>query len=134
MNETVVGTEGEAHARVGRAALPELDRGGFVYGRPREGAGAAPEPPDPRQVDLCRQFLSQCARTKTGRISSYALKHVIERWAAAQNPQDDYVSNGAAIRAALELGLVVSPNPRRSPNAMVGVSVRSCAALDTAEI
>ena len=75
----------------------------------------------PDQVRICRAFLERCERTKTGRIGSYGLKHVIERAAG------EYVSNGACIQAAVDLGIVTRPiDPYNgSPNAWIGVSRRS---------
>jgi hypothetical protein len=82
------------------------------------------------EVDLCRAFLARCERTKTGRYNSYSLKHVIERAVS------DYVSNGACIQAAVELGIRADPafhgyglfgafRTRHPPNAWIGVSKRS---------
>ncbi len=73
------------------------------------------------QVRICRAFLERCERTKTGRIGSYGLKHVIERAAG------EYVSNGACIQAAVDLGIVATPiEPHTgNPNAWIGVSRRS---------
>jgi hypothetical protein len=59
----------------------------------------------PAHVEACRVFLSRCKPTKTAGIGSYGLKHLIEKVTG-------YVSNGACIRAALDLGLKVIPAHR----------------------
>lgn len=58
---------------------------------------------DSKEIKLCEHFLKQCQRTKTGRMYSYSLKHVIEK------AMDHYVSNGACLQAASNLGLVIKP-------------------------
>jgi len=68
------------------------------------GNGIEPEPgPDPRDenVEVCRRFLRQlCSPSDDSTHGSYGLKHIVERWA----PTTGYVSNGALIQAADELG------------------------------
>ncbi len=61
---------------------------------------------DPGQVEICRRFLSACKPSKKAGVGSYGLKHVVERWAS------EYVSNGACIQAAIDLGLPVVPQFR----------------------
>ena len=90
---------------------------------------------DPDQVDRCCAFLASAKRTKTARYSSYALKHVIEHAVSF------YVTNGACIKAAIELGFAVEPmfqaysllgGKVRHPkplNVWIGVSRRSVHAL-----
>jgi|SRR5579863_2182284 len=82
-------------------------------------------PPDPEEVSVCKAFLGRCERTKIPRVGSYGLKHIIERWAGK------YVSNGACIQAALDLGLVVRPYGPGNPNARLGVSRRSVLGVAT---
>ena len=57
---------------------------------------------DPSEVQICRTWLQQFARPKRIKkddcIGSYGLKHEIERRVG------QYVSNGACIQAAIELG------------------------------
>jgi hypothetical protein len=75
------------------------------------------------QVATAIAFLSMCEPTKTGRISSYSLKHAAERW-GARNSLCSYITNGALITAALRLGLVVEEYRDcwpSSPNALIGV-------------
>jgi hypothetical protein len=81
-------------------------------------------PPDPQQVEACRDFLKRCERTKTGRVGSYSLKHVIER------AVKKYVSNGACLQACRDLGIPApqifrSPYGPGSPYGWVAVSLRS---------
>lgn len=55
--------------------------------------------PPRKQVDICIEFLKQfCQEDASQTINSYLLKHIVEDWA------DEYVSNGALIWAADELG------------------------------
>jgi len=82
------------------------------------------DPPDPQQVEACRAFLQLCERTKTRRVGSYGLKHVIER--AVNN----YVSNGACLQACRDLGIPAPQIFRRpygpgGPYGRVAVSLRS---------
>lgn len=61
-------------------------------------------PADPEQVKLCKQWLKRYARPKQRRgraigYSSYWLKHRVEAFNRHQ-----YVSNGAFIKAAVDLG------------------------------
>jgi hypothetical protein len=92
----------------------EIDANGITPGPwPRRGA------PRPEEVAICRDFLDRCDRTKTARVDSYGLKHIIERWAG------DYVSNGACLQAAVDLGLLIKPYGRGSCNADLGISRRS---------
>jgi hypothetical protein len=76
------------------------------------------QPVRPDQVEIVKEFLSKCRRTRWARelLSplSCDLKHWVEDWAGR------YISTGAAIVAALELGLVVAPY-KNGPNALIGV-------------
>lgn len=57
--------------------------------------------PDEQEVEVCRKFLKQfCEHSDERTKNSYSMKHVVERWA----PTTDYVSNGALIQAADDLG------------------------------
>jgi hypothetical protein len=68
-------------------------------------------PVDPKQVEICKQFLLEFCE-KTDRINkdgtSYGLKHAVEQWTSVKKYHSwwnyDYVTNGAFIRAALDLG------------------------------
>jgi hypothetical protein len=73
------------------------------------------------QVDAAKQFLAQIKPTKRARVSSYCLKHAIEIFAGR------YVSNGAAIVAAIALGFTVKSaggDFDRDPNCMIAVSTK----------
>ena len=115
----MTGTSAAGDARAKRPNRPlTVDSNGIVGHWSRRLGEWQSRPGDPDWVRRCRQFLAQCDRTKTGRIHSYRLKHIIE------NACGQYVSNGACIQAALDLGLVVEPLPY-GPNAYIGVSRRS---------
>jgi hypothetical protein len=75
-------------------------------------SGKQGEEPDPEQVEICKRWLQEFARpgSRWHIHSSYGLKHIVERWAG------EYVSNGAFILAALELGYSSRPYSRKSPN------------------
>jgi hypothetical protein len=68
------------------------------------------KPPEQEQVELCKNWITKnCKPRKTinHNHSSYGLKHDVER------DVGEYISNGAFIRAAIELGYkykVKSPN------------------------
>jgi hypothetical protein len=69
--------------------------------------------PDLEMVKLCRQFIKEwlspapnCKR----KISSYHLKHEVERWSGS------YITNGAFILAAVLEGLHQEPTSLNSPN------------------
>lgn len=61
-----------------------------------------------RQVETALAYINAKG---IGKLGSYGLKHKVERWAAERGaPQ--YISNGAAICAAIIAGY----SPRREPN------------------
>lgn len=63
--------------------------------------------PDPDQIELCENWLKENSTArKTNRIFSYALKHIVEENVGT------YISNGAAIQAAINIGYHVSFNKR----------------------
>jgi hypothetical protein len=79
------------------------------------------EGPPPRpEVDTCRHWLSTRPRTANVRKAaySYRLKHEVESWAG------DYVSNGALIVAAIEMGIAVRRATPSSVNAYLAISVK----------
>lgn len=80
--------------------------------------GIARTPVIASQVAKCADFLRQCRRTKWAKpqLSPIAstLKHQIERL-----PGNTYISTGATIVAAIQLGLVVERYGER--NALIGV-------------
>lgn len=112
----------EANARDGLAeAMATLGPDGF---------GLTGRPIDPNQVCHAKTFLSKLEKTISVNRrcrGSYGLKHDAERYAGT------YISNGALIAAAVELGFRVSPIAK-SPNAYLGYTTKSWKALvdDTA--
>lgn len=91
----------------------------------RPGKGKQPEPIDAKQVETAIVFLAHFNPTKAGRVNSYSIKHAAERW-GGRSGMSSYVSNGAAIAAALHLGFVVSEYPTPwfldpGPNALIGI-------------
>jgi hypothetical protein len=81
------------------------------------GRRGAPSPIQPDQVLTAMMFLRMFT-------PSYYLKHVAERWGAKVG-LCSYVSNGALILAAMELGLVVRPcDDWPNPNCRIGISKR----------
>jgi hypothetical protein len=93
--------------------------GGRRRGQPRQ-------PINRDQVEVAKEFLSPCRPTRWARdllspVSS-DLKHWIENWAGR------YISTGAAVVAALELGLVCVPTCQGSRNVWIGVHFEDVAA------
>lgn len=83
-------------------------------------------PPDPAQVATAQAYLQTLPRAEKGGSrwpGSYGLKHLAERWGAEHGMQE-YVSNGALIQAARDLGIPLRAGPNGSPNARVGVRPR----------
>jgi len=77
------------------------------------------EPPSSVEVGLCREWITLFGyprATFNRKIGSYWLKHAVEHWAG------EYVSNGAFIKAALDLGYRVSPISD-SPNAYFNITL-----------
>src|SRR5262249_7539278 len=69
-------------------------------------------PPDRDQVDICKMFIEQvCEPTKTIQRDrgSYGWKHDVESWADGAG-EHVYISNGAFIQAAHELGIRIKPD------------------------
>jgi hypothetical protein len=77
-------------------------------------------PPDARQVETCKKWIEENA-TKRKSInkdrSSYGLKHDVE------NATGEYVSNGAFIRAMIDLGYTAKPVGVGSPNANFNIGL-----------
>lgn len=74
------------------------------------------EKPARSEVELCEKWIKEFARArKTINCSSnsYSLKHTVERWSGT------YISNGAFIQAALNLGYRYK---RFRPNAIFNMS------------
>lgn len=78
--------------------------------RPEEDGPCNPVDYYPGSLDRATRWLQEVAkRSEKAEANSYTLKHVAERWGG------DYVSNGALIQAALDLGFTVLSDAR--PNA-----------------
>jgi hypothetical protein len=101
-----------------KAAMPDLMNYGIVMGGRRD------ENFDLEQITTSIAFfdLSLCIPTKIPNISSYALKHVAERWGRAHG-RSPYVTNGALIVAAHYVGLSIK-RLSASPNVAIGVRRR----------
>lgn len=88
---------------------------------------------DHAQIETAIEFLRLCRKTKQATsVSSYWLKHVAERW-GRRNGFEPYVTNGAAIVAALALGFVVKRISRigsKNPNARIGVYWRDLTQIE----
>jgi hypothetical protein len=85
-----------------------VDEEGLVWQRER-----GPDP-DPEQVGICRLWISENCRirdTFNHTRNSYAFKHAVKYYTRS------YVSNGAFIAAALELGYDIKMIGR-GPNAL----------------
>jgi len=84
-----------------------------------------------REFKLCCNWLTGCEKRKTLNVDwgSSSMKNAVERWAMRQGIQDNYVSNGAFIAAAIHMGFECVP-AFDSPNALFNVSSRSPAILD----
>jgi hypothetical protein len=85
-------------------------------------------PVDPKQVEICKQFLLECCK-KTDKVNkdwnSYGLKHAVEHCTKIKNNLDcyDYISNGAFIRAALDLGYRCEYFDGIGPEACLNISL-----------
>jgi hypothetical protein len=95
--------------------LEQIDANGVVA-TPQRGK------PPTEEVEFCRAYLRQCDPTKFPNVGSYGLKHVIE------NHFETYISNGAAIAAAVLEGFPVE-HIGGTPNCRIGISLRSMKAM-----
>jgi hypothetical protein len=97
----------------------------FLSANGLRGGRGAVDAVDPDHVETAIAFLKLFGSTKRGTIGSYTLKHDCENW-GSKNGRSPYVSNGALIIAALELGLPVEefPDQWSCPNALIGISLR----------
>jgi hypothetical protein len=80
----------------------------------KTGAASTTSGPDEAQVSICRRWIEEfCVPAKTVKEykGSYGLKHDVERWA------NEYVSNGAFIQAAHDLGFTIKRISQDSYNA-----------------
>lgn len=79
---------------------------------------------------ICCKWLQGCNQRKTinTSLSSYRLKHMVEKWARKTGRGDQYVSNGAFIAAAIHMGFDWKP-VFDSPNVMFNISGKSSAIM-----
>lgn len=88
------------------------------------------------QVEIVKELLAGCRRTRWARNLrspvSCDLKHWAENWGGrdlvARGQGTAYVSTGAAIIAAIELGFVCGPTGEGSRNVLIGVHFDDVAA------
>lgn len=103
------------------AGLPTTERvkdGKICYRSDKSGklASLSPSgyPINRKEIDLCKEWIGKFCiprKMRNSRYGSYGLKHLVE------NYYGEYVSNGAFIAAAEELGYEVLPDGHNSPNA-----------------
>lgn len=112
--------EGDGLTRIGPYTIcANGTDGGFRRGQPRQPVSRA-------QVEIVKGFLTPCKRTRWARellspVSS-DLKHMIESWARC------YISTGAVIVAALELGIACKPCGEGGRNLFIGVCFNAVSA------
>jgi hypothetical protein len=75
----------------------------------------APKRPGFKEFEICCNWLSKFKRVKTPQLSSYYLKHVVERL------EGTYISNGALIAAAIHLEIPMRFYPT-GPNVDIAIS------------
>lgn len=78
------------------------------------------DPPSVEQVKICKRWINEFVnkrKTINEDRSSYGLKHKVEMWAE----DTSYVSNGAFIKAAVDLGYKYR-RIRDTPNAFFNMS------------
>jgi hypothetical protein len=80
-------------------------------------------------VERAARLLQLAPTTRSCRVHSYGLKHMLERWMFLLDGEYGYLSNGAAILACYLVGITVKPMPlegkrRIDPNALVGIDSR----------
>jgi hypothetical protein len=102
------------------AAVPNLSANGMNHPCDNELS--------PEQVATAIAFLRQCRKAKTADCGSYRLKHQIERWGGCVG-LSPYVSNGAAMVAAIWCGFGVQWNGRHI-NVDIAVSRKDAQRLD----
>jgi hypothetical protein len=71
-----------------------------------------------KEFKICCNWLSKFQQVKTPQLSSYYLKHVVEKLAG------EYVSNGSLIAAAIHLKIPMKLYPD-SPNVNIAISKKS---------
>lgn len=83
-------------------------------------------PPSRAEIIHCELWLKQfCTMQKrvNKKINSYGLKHIAEVWDSGQPEKCIYVSNGALIQAAANLGYTIARDGWKSPNALFNIRV-----------
>jgi hypothetical protein len=89
--------------------------------------------PDEKEIKTAEAWIKTCCRpmkTINRKFSSYGLKHRAEDWGALMNKHfntnifEPYVSNGAFIQAAKNLGYSPYPVDFNNPNAYFRMAVR----------
>ncbi len=85
--------------KTGKRKRPEIDANGYRWSQPPYPYTAIV----PEQVEIAKQFLAQCEVAERFGLGSYGLKHDIEK------AMGHYVTNGATITAAIELGIRCEP-------------------------
>ncbi len=74
---------------------------------------------DEKEIEICKRWISTFISPRTtlnNQYSSYGMKHLVEDWA------ETYVSNGAFIAAAIDLGYRYKQGQAKSPNAVFNMS------------
>lgn len=108
----------------------------------KESAKYKERTPDPREdeIEICLRWLALFGLKRTrinSRLSSYGLKHVVERWTEGQAPSftmtdrngrewtqaTRYISNGAFIEAAKRAGYRIERCAPLSPNANFDIAI-----------
>lgn len=105
---------------IAKAAEPTLTGYGVAYRRRgRLVVDHDPPPLTPEGVAIAIEFLMMCRHARAPVLSSYGIKHSIERWCAL-NGRPTYIANGQVVVAAIFLGLKIAKFAG-SPN--VGIAV-----------
>lgn len=93
--------------------------------------------PNPEHVRICKAWLEMNARprhTINYRHSSYELKHAVESALRGKETMPwSYVTNGAFIRAAIDLGYKCVPCGPMSPNVYLAISFEPLRRFQTEE-
>jgi hypothetical protein len=77
---------------------------------------------DQRQVRHCeRFFMEACVLTKTAKTSAYGLRSSIEKWPDPAN--HTFITAGAGITAAMNLGILLKPYSTLSKDCKVAVDI-----------
>lgn len=94
-----------------------------------------------KEIDIAKSFLALCRRVN--RLSRYDcpvsgdLKHHIELWPdfpISEESPNRYLSRGAVIIAALEMGIKIAPLVDGGSSAIIGVNIRDVKELTSKEV